>query len=380
MIHPDYPVFANVTDQLFSLRESGKAILLRKALGIALDRRFANFQKGVVQEKKSQFINLAKEVSGAAWSAREPHKIITTLKNTGDGDEEMTRALYFLCCITDEFDELRDTLFQVIGNDVVVDAPATWPPRLAFRFRDLIAANPKEIRHQVKARIVTLAEQRTAMQRADQLNKELKSEFGSILDDRPVQEANADDATLSSSPIDPSEDKIIGRSFVENHAAKFVEAHSSPPCGTLSIIDIDDLTKINKVYTRTVGDQVIQIVGMLTEDAVKDCRQNTGRCGDDTFFVALANEDEDSTIKFMERLLKSVQDFGWKQIAADLRVTVSIGIAGFKPKEPSLDMAVRAGRGMRDAKAMGGNSTSIGPRYLPHSDTLSPVSTLRVWS
>ncbi|MDT9186023.1 diguanylate cyclase domain-containing protein, partial [Limnospira sp. PMC 289.06] len=205
--------------------------------------------------------------------------------------------LYFLCCITDEFDELRDTLLQFLGNDVIVDAPAIWPPKKEFRFRDLIAANPKEIRHRVKARIETLAEQRIAMKRAGQLNRELKAEFGLILDDVPAQAPNAGDTALTGMHIAPSEDKFVGRGFVENDAAKFIEAHSSPPCGTLSIIDIDDLTKINKVYTRTVGDQVIQIIGMLAEDAVKGLHHKTGRCGDDTFFIALANEDEDTTIQ-----------------------------------------------------------------------------------
>lgn len=380
MIHPDYPAFADQTEPLFSLRESGKAAVLRKALGIALDRRFAKFQKGIVQEKKSQFINLAKLVSGVSWSAKEPHKIITTLKNTGDGDEEMTRALYFLCCMTDEFDELRDALGHVLRNDVDVGQFAPWPPKTAFRFRDLISGNSKEIRHQVKLVIEALNAQREKMAREEQLGEELKSQFGLILGDSPDQPAKDGERTLTSLIIESSEDKFVGRGFVENDAAKFIETHSSPACGTLSIIDIDDLTKINKVYGRNVGNDVIKIIGMLAGDAVKGLKQKTGRCGDDTFFVALAGQDEDTTKPLMDGLRESVRQYPWKELVWELRVTVSIGIAGFRPLEPSLDMAVRAGEGMRHAKEKGGNVITLGPRYLPHSGFSSPVSTLRVWS
>ncbi len=378
MIHPDYPAFAHLTQPLFSLREGGQAAVLRKALGIALDGRFKNFQKGVVQEKKSQFINLAKQVSGIVWSVREPHKIITTLKNTGDGDEEMTRALYFLCCITDEFDELRDTLFQALGNDVVVDAPAIWPPRKEFRFRDLIAANSKEIRNRVKLHIEALIEQRNATERLDQLNTELKSEFGSILNGSAGQ-SDIDRGLTGALALEADADKFMGRDFVENDAAAFIEANSSPPCGTLSIIDIDNLTQINKVYSRELGDKVIQIVGMLAEDAGRTLVQKSGRCGDDTFYVALAKQDEASTKEIMDRLLQDVQGYVWRELASQLRVTVSIGTAGYRPAESSIEMAIRAGRGMRDAKAKGGNILAFGPQYLPNSD-FRPVSTLKVWS
>ena len=292
MIHPDYPGFIDTVGSLFSLRESAKARALRKALGLALDRRFAPFQKGIVQEKKSQFINLAKQVSGVNWSVREPHKIITTLKNTGDGDEEMVCALYFLCCIADEFDELRNGLNHALGSVAVADKSGIWRAKSELRFHDLISGNAQEVRYKVKRYVEALHAQREDTQRRDRLNSEMKAEFETLVDGGAIQSPSGSDAGASGFLVDASDDKVVGRGFVENDAARFIETHSSPPCGTLSIIDIDDLTKINKVYGRDVGNVVIEIIGMLAEDAVKGLRQKTGRCGDDTFFAVLAREDD----------------------------------------------------------------------------------------
>lgn len=397
MPNPEFTSFLNLIGSMLSLRSGRKAVALRKTLGASLDRRLSKFPKGVVQEKKSRFVLYAKTIAGVDWLPKEPHKIITTLKNTGDGDESMVCALYFLCCKTDEFGDLRETLFNALGSRRGEDKEGL-PLTIEYRFRSLIGGSWRETRDQLSRQVAARQAEHQEKERKERTEAELKLGFRYLIDHDLDYAINTDDTDAaidavllrartarqdiysSPSDFDSDEDKIVGRAFVENDAAKFIQLNSSPACGTLSIIDIDDQTKINKIHGHDQGDNVLLIVGMLVDEAVKDLKYRSGRCGDDTFFVALAAQDETTTLPIMERLRERVKNYAWHEESPGLRVSVSIGIAGFRPLEYSIDMAVRAGFGMRNAKQMGGNVVTRGPRHLPHSGLLSSVSTLSVWS
>lgn len=108
MIHFEHQQFLEVLGDRLSLKRGEKAIYLRKLLGASLDKRLSIYPKGVIQQQKNKFIELAMALTGVRWKSQEPYRIFSTLKNKGDGDEEMVCALLFLSWKTIEFDDLRN--------------------------------------------------------------------------------------------------------------------------------------------------------------------------------------------------------------------------------------------------------------------------------
>lgn len=401
MPHPEFAPFTEVIESLFSIRSGNKtkAIVLRKMLGTSLDERLSRLPKGTIQEKKSHFIKFAKIISGIEWQAREPHKIITTLKITGDGDEDMTVALFFLCYKIKEFSNLRKTLHKALTIDLADQRHVEgWPPTVEFRFDMFTEGGWSDVYAKLRDKLQPAMHLSRKIGEATRELDESKSTFRYLIDNdvkNGVDFKNTEEAIAEISlraRLDKSnryaaqmegsaeEEKSSGRSFVETETEKFIVENSEGDTGTLSIIDIDGLTQINKRYGLEVGNIVISLVELIVEHTVKDTKNKVGRCGDDTFFVVLAGENVDSTQRIMNTVKSQIQNYEWESEASELRVSVSIGIADRKLFENSIDLAIRAGLGMKSAKASGGNNVTFGPNFLPHSNVGKRPSTLIIWS
>jgi diguanylate cyclase (GGDEF)-like protein len=131
---------------------------------------------------------------------------------------------------------------------------------------------------------------------------------------------------------------------------------------TLIILDLDELTQINKIFGSRVGDAVLYNVYQILSHSQAD---HSGRCGDDTFYATFLYVPQERTEVLAQNLCDSVRTFDWDGLAKGLRVTCSLGVAHFDKKEPTIDWPVRAAIGMRQAKEKGGNRISLGPSMLP---------------
>ncbi len=91
--------------------------------------------------------------------------------------------------------------------------------------------------------------------------------------------------------------------------------------------DMDHFKSINDSFGHGVGDDVLRQVAALIN---ANCRTHdlAVRYGGEEFLLALVGVDYDAAIEVAERLRVSVQAFEWTAIASELRVTVSIGVAG----------------------------------------------------
>jgi diguanylate cyclase (GGDEF)-like protein len=131
---------------------------------------------------------------------------------------------------------------------------------------------------------------------------------------------------------------------------------------SIMMLDVDDLTKINKRCGRAVGDSVIsEVLAILT--TVPDLDE-IGRCGEDTFFGASASMGCDALLIVAFGIVDRIHDHPWSKLENDLRVTCSIGVTQFREDESSIDAVRRAVQGFRNAKETGGNRATLGPRHI----------------
>jgi diguanylate cyclase (GGDEF)-like protein len=160
---------------------------------------------------------------------------------------------------------------------------------------------------------------------------------------------------------------ISNRYFFESHLKTYItkllkkkEKHIS-----ILMIDIDDLTIINKIYGKEVGDIVLKVIAKIIQDNSHEC--DWGRCGDDTFYFVLPSTELINAFYVAERIQTSVENYNWSIIASNLHATSSIGVAEFmlNGKEEVEDWIIRASLGMREAKQNGGkNCIKMGPLFL----------------
>ena len=131
---------------------------------------------------------------------------------------------------------------------------------------------------------------------------------------------------------------------------------------SLMMVDIDNLTQINRQHGEQVGDAVLETCMSLLGE--HEGIWTYGRCGDDTFFSILPMLGLNSSRPIAQRFCNTLKTFDWQQVAPNLRVTCSIGYVEAVTKEPTDDTVARAVAGFRMAKAQGGDRAHLGPRYL----------------
>jgi diguanylate cyclase (GGDEF)-like protein len=133
------------------------------------------------------------------------------------------------------------------------------------------------------------------------------------------------------------------------------QAHAAGRPMSLITFDIDYFKRINDTFGHLVGDEAIARVATACQQAL---RQNDalGRTGGEEFLVVLPDTALEAAVQVGERLRANVAALRW-EAAADLRVTVSLGIAQLRPDDSGLrDLLRRADAALYRAKA-GGRDT-----------------------
>ena len=156
-----------------------------------------------------------------------------------------------------------------------------------------------------------------------------------------------------------------GREFISNRLPYLVEQWRGDVSALL--LDIDDLSVINKRFGAPVGDRIIATLYELL--ALTDTIQYSGRCGDDTFYAIMLSTDRRKAEEFARSLAQFIVDFNWEAIAVTLHVSCSFGIAQWGFRESVTDWIVRAAQGLITAKRDGSGSICFGPAFLPITET-----------
>lgn len=130
------------------------------------------------------------------------------------------------------------------------------------------------------------------------------------------------------------------------------------------MIDIDFFKNINDTYGHDGGDVILTSVAHM----IKSCVRNSdvvARYGGEEFVVALFGMGIEGAKRVADRILKKIEDTPTKYGDIEIKVTVSIGIAGYLQKEDDAkSITKRADKAMYVSKQKGRNQVNIAEENL----------------
>lgn len=122
----------------------------------------------------------------------------------------------------------------------------------------------------------------------------------------------------------------------------------------IAILDLDFFKTINDTFGHQVGDEVLKACATCGMQAVRpiDC---FGRYGGEEFELVLAQTHLEGARTAAERIRGAMDNLRFPHIDPKLNVTVSIGLAQYRPKESVEETEKRADAALYRAKAAGRN-------------------------
>lgn len=142
-------------------------------------------------------------------------------------------------------------------------------------------------------------------------------------------------------------------------AAMEAMEEDTPLC--LALTDIDFFKKFNDTYGHQTGDQVLKLVARILSENVKG-RDVAARYGGEEFGVILPQTDLAAARVVCEQIRNAVSTkrIRNRQTGEEMgNITLSIGIALFRPGEPLADLIHRSDEGLYFAKGNGRNQTVL---------------------
>ena len=125
------------------------------------------------------------------------------------------------------------------------------------------------------------------------------------------------------------------------------------------MIDVDHFKLFNDRFGHLMGDGVLSLIGTTLKQSIKG-QDTAARFGGEEFAVILPNTNGGGALVLAEDVRKKIVSRELKKRASDTRlgtITVSIGIAEFRPGDRPLTLIERADACLYAAKLAGRNCT-----------------------
>ena len=97
----------------------------------------------------------------------------------------------------------------------------------------------------------------------------------------------------------------------------------------IALADIDDFKKINDTYGHNYGDYVLITLAELMQENLSDCE--ICRWGGEEFLIIGKGHDTDIAYKILDAFRKSIEAYTFSNDGIDVNLTITIGLAAFKP-------------------------------------------------
>ncbi len=127
---------------------------------------------------------------------------------------------------------------------------------------------------------------------------------------------------------------------------------------TLCYVDLDHFKRLNDLFGHIVGDQVLRSFSSIATGILRevDC---VARIGGEEFVLVLGSTAEIDALSVTKRIGLALRKLEVSSSEPQYRVTASIGVTQYRPRE-SVEMTMeRADRALYDAKHMGRNKIVI---------------------
>ncbi len=124
------------------------------------------------------------------------------------------------------------------------------------------------------------------------------------------------------------------------------------------MIDIDNFKEINDTYGHPVGDKVLEEVGTLIRDALRET-DIVFRYGGEEFIAILPNTALEGALRAGENVRRRLESHTFRIDGREIRLTVSVGVAQVQEGDRSAkDVIERADKALYIAKKTGKNRVS----------------------
>jgi len=125
---------------------------------------------------------------------------------------------------------------------------------------------------------------------------------------------------------------------------------------SLLMVDIDHFKSVNDQHGHQAGDVVLREVAALLREGVRTV-DVLGRYGGEEFLAILPHTDAEDARQLAERLRRSIAEHVFRGADAEIRTTVSIGVATYPSERvtSSAELIREADRALYQAKAEGRN-------------------------
>ena len=276
---------------------------------------------------------------------------------------QMRRELHFACELLQKMDRARNWFIPIRINKCYIPAiPIGAHETLRnLEWKDLFNKRASTLKH-----LISIIISNGSVHYEVKPEKEAKS--------IPHKQKRA--RRMLSLAYDPELSTNSGIHFLRFGLHSIVQSYQSMTWDkklTLLILDIDDLTKINKTFGKDMGDTILITVATILRDVPVD-EHHSGRCGEDTFFNLLLGKNIDEAKLISKTILRKIKKYPWPLFGHGLRVTACIGIAELRGDEDARDLAARASIGLNYAKSSGAGQVSLGPALLAKNQSRNPNS------
>jgi diguanylate cyclase (GGDEF)-like protein len=122
----------------------------------------------------------------------------------------------------------------------------------------------------------------------------------------------------------------------------------------LCLLDIDFFKRINDTYGHNAGDAVLREFALTVQRQIRES-DSFGRYGGEEFLLMLPETTLEEAIVLAERVRVRIEQLVFADISADLKLTVSVGIAEFRVGESIAQTVARADEALYVAKSSGRN-------------------------
>jgi diguanylate cyclase (GGDEF)-like protein len=125
------------------------------------------------------------------------------------------------------------------------------------------------------------------------------------------------------------------------------------PC-SVALIDLDWFKRINDAYGHPTGDEVLRAFAITITANIRNI-DRFGRYGGEEFLLVLPDTPLERAGAILDRLREIIADLDWSAFSANMRVTMSAGVATLRPEETSDTLLARADHALYASKAKGRN-------------------------
>jgi diguanylate cyclase (GGDEF)-like protein len=123
---------------------------------------------------------------------------------------------------------------------------------------------------------------------------------------------------------------------------------------SVALADVDRFKQINDAHSHGVGDRVLERVGEILAQRMRDS-DLVARYGGEEFLFCLVGMGEQEAVGFCEELRRAVERERWSRFAPGLQVTLSIGLATRRQETTALALLQHADVCLYRAKHQGRN-------------------------